>query len=374
VAPLRQKLIHVLASIVAIDLAIAGVVIDARSGSASPSSPVALKSPTTANGHVLPAGYLGGILGAGTFKHRRGPGGTTVTTAASGSSEVASGLPAASPSSSATTGAPASSGSTGTTRSRSTGGSGSTGGASNGQTGRTAPPSTAGGPTGAPAGATSDPGASGGDGGAVFDPGPGSDPTVDPSTPSGTTGTTATTAPPVHNPPAKGPASLVLADKTGDTTADGSGAAMAQPQADIVKAQANWTAKALVFAVQVAQPVNPAQDAHWASASTYIQWDLDTNGDGTPDFAVQYYFDPKGGLVADVSKAGDTSGQSACGGEAGYTADGYTVAIDPACLGNPASVMFRATTYYDPDPANANGNLATDVTPDGGLSGPVSKP
>ena len=93
-----------------------------------------------------------------------------------------------------------------------------------------------------------------------------------------------------------------------------------------------------------------------------------------PDFSVQYFFDPKSGVLADVTRAGDTSGQSACAGEAGYTADGYTVAIDPACLGNPAGVTFRATTYYDQDPANANGVLATDTTPDGGPSGPVSKP
>ena len=98
VAPLRQKLIHVLASIVAIDLAIAGVVIDARSGSASASSTVALRTPVTANGRVLPTG-VGHILGAATFKQRRRPGGTTGTTAASGSSQVASGLPAGSPSS-----------------------------------------------------------------------------------------------------------------------------------------------------------------------------------------------------------------------------------------------------------------------------------
>ena len=121
-----------------------------------------------------------------------------------------------------------------------------------------------------------------------------------------------------------------MTDRTGDVTADGTGAAVAQPQADIVKAQANWTAKALVFAVQVAQPVNPGQDPHWTSQSTYIQWDLDTNGDGAPDFSVQYFFDPKSGVLADVTRAGDTSGQSACAGEAGYTADGYTVAIDPA--------------------------------------------
>jgi len=371
VAPLfRQKLIHGLARLVAIDLAIAGVVIDARSGSASPSSAAVAKTPLTSNGSILQGGVAAGILGAGQFRHRRNSaGGATVTTAGR-DSQLAAGLPTPS---SVTTGS-ASTGTSGS-RSRPTGGSGSTG-TSKGQSGRSSTPTS--GPAGseeAPAGATADPGTFG-DGSTGTDPSGTGDPSGG-TTPSGGD-TTPTTAPgsvhPTTNPPVKGPASQVVTDRTGDTTADGTGGAMAQPQADIVKAQANWSAKALVFAVQVAQPVNPGQDPHWASDSTYIDWSLDTNGDGGPDFEVQYFFDSKGGLVADVSKAGDTSGTAACGAEAGYTADGYTVAIDPACLGNPAAVTFRVTTYYDPDPANPNGDLATDTSPDANYSGPVSKP
>ena len=367
-APLRQKLIHVLASIVAIDLAVAGVVIDARSGSASAASSSALKAPVSTDGFVTPGAGVGGILGPAQFRHRRGSGSTTVTTAApAGSSEQAAGLPPAdSTSSSSTTGAPAPTGTT--TRPRSTGGSGSTGG------GRTTNPS-GGGNQPAPAGATSNPGTPAGDG-HVSDPGPSGDQTVTTNPPAGTT--TPTSAPgsvqPTGTPPAKGPATRTLTDRTGDTVADGTTTPMAQPQADIVKATSDWNAKALVFAVQVAQPVNPGQDKNWASDSTYITWDLDTTGDGAPDFEIQYYFDSKSGLLADVSKYGDTSGTSACAGEAGYTADGYTVAIDPACIGNPATVTFRATTYYDPNPTDPNGNLASDTTPDGGMSGPVSKP
>lgn len=367
-APLRQKLIHVLASIVAIDLAVAGVVIDYRSGSASAASPAALKAPVTAGG-VVSAGDGGGILGAAPFRHRRAAGATTATTAAPGSSEVAAGPPGGSTSS--TSGVPATGSTTATTgRPRATGGSGT---ATTG--GRTTGPSGNGAQTGAPAGGASDPGALPGDGGGS-DPGGSGDQTVTP--PAGGTDTTPTTAggsvQPTNTPPVKGPASRSLTDRTGDTVADGTSTPMAQPQADIIKAQADWSAKALVFAVQTAQSVNPAQDKNWASDSTYITWDLDTTGDGAPDWEIQYFFDAKGGLVADVSKYGDTSGTSACGGEAGYTADGYTVAVDPACIGNPAAVTFKVTTYYDPNPADPNGNLASDTTPDGGMSGPVSKP
>lgn len=375
-APLRDKLIHVLASLVAIDLAVAGVIIDARSGSASTVVASGPQAPAVAGGSIIPGAGGTGILGAATFHHRRGSfGGTTATS--TGSSQFAAGLPSTTgPASSVTTGAPASIGTTsGSGRSRSTGGSGSTGGASGGQAGRSTTPSTgAASPGGSPAGATGDPAASPGDGFTGSTPGD----TGDPTGPSGgDTGTTSTTAPvhPTGNPPAKGPANLVLTDKTGDTVGDTSGAAMAAPRADIVKAQADWSAKALVFAVQVAQPVNPGQDPNWANDSTYIQWDVDTNGDGAADYTIQYFFDPKGGLVADITKAGDTSGQAACGGEAGYTADGYTVAVDPAaCFGNPPTVTFRATTYYNVNPSDPNSDSATDTTPDGGQSGPVSKP
>jgi hypothetical protein len=386
VAPLREKLIRLLACLVAVDLAIAVVVIDERAGAesptaAAPSAPAA--NPGAASGSA--AGATGIFAGA-TFKHRRGSvslaTGTTVP--AGSSSEVAAGMPSSTSGAPTTAGSPASTGATsGSNRSRSTGPSRGTGGSNGSPSG--GPPTTPAndgsspGGTGAPAAATGDVTYPSGDG-STYSP-----PATGPATGSGPTGgspsgggPTPTTAPggvnPTGTPPAKGPATVTLTDKTGDVVADGTGTTMNEPRADIVKAQANWTAKALVLAVQVAQPVNPGQDPNWASQSTYMDWLLDTNGDGNADFEVQYFFDPKSGVVADVTKAGDTSGTSACGGEAGYTADGYTVAIDPACLGNPVSVSFKATSYYDPNPSNPNGSLATDTSPDGGFSGPVSKP
>lgn len=148
---------------------------------------------------------------------------------------------------------------------------------------------------------------------------------------------------------------------------------MAVGRADIVRVVADYTARAVVLAAQVAQPVDPKQDPNWTSDRTYVSWLLDTNGDGVADFEVQYYL-ASGAPVADVSRAGDTSNTPLCSAEAGYTGDGYTVAVDPACLGGPASVSFRVTMYYATDPKNANSDVATDVSPDGGLSGPISRP
>jgi len=388
VAPLREKLIRLLACLVAIDLAIAVVVIDERAGAeptaaAAPDAPAAGAGPATGG---ATATQNGGIFAGAQFKHRRGSVTlSTGTTASAGASSEVAAPPSSTGGSPAATGSPTSTGSTsGSGRPRSTGGSsGSTGGSTGGSAGRSPAPGTSG---TAPGGAGADSPAPGGD--LTFPSGDGTTSSTSDTTPttgSGPTGgspsgggTTPTTAPgsvqPTGTPPAKGPASLVVTDKTGDVVTDGTGTTMTEGHADIVKVQADWTAKALVFATQVATPVNPAQDPHWASQKTYISWMLDTNGDGKPDFEVQYFFDSKSGLLADVSKAGDTSGNSACPAEAGYTADGYTVAIDPACLGNPASVSFNVTTYYDTDPANANANQATDTAPDSGMSGPVSKP
>src|SRR5207244_2604579 len=80
-------------------------VIDARSGSASPSSSAAPKAPVTSKGSVAPGlSNGGGILGAAPFRHRRGSfSGTTATSAAGSASEVAAGLPASTGSTSATT-------------------------------------------------------------------------------------------------------------------------------------------------------------------------------------------------------------------------------------------------------------------------------
>ena len=190
--------------------------------------------------------------------------------------------------------------------------------------------------------------------------------------------TTATTSPPATAPATKAPtgprtSTLKIDDRTGDTVVDGTGQARPQNRADLVQSQANYTSKALLFAAQTAERVDPKNDPMWNSDSTFLSWEIDTNGDSTVDYEVQYFF-ADGGLVAGVSRPGDENSQSVCGAEAAYTADGYTVAIDPNCLGNPATFWYRVTMYYATDPANQNGESVTDVAPDSSLSRPVSRP
>ena len=378
--PVRHVLlIRLLACLVAIDLAVSFAIVDARAGTGSPAPSAAPTAPAGAS--AVPGGPDSvGILAGGHFAHRRRfPGASIGAPAAAGVSETAGGAAAAGGSRPTTAGSASTGSSPGSRpRSRSTGGApGATGGGSASSGLGSAPTGVD--PTASPGEATSSPG----DAATASTPGPatpaaGSSGLIGGAPVGGTGGgqTTPTTGRvhPTGTPPAgSGPTSITLADKSGDTVGDGTGQPMAQGRADIVRTIADYTAKAIVLTAQVAQPVDPRQDPNWASDSTYLAFDLDTTGDGTPDFEVQYYLD-SGAPMAEVSRAGDTTGASLCAAEAGYTADGYTVAIDPACLGGPTSFTYRATIYYDTDPQNANSDDATDVAPDAGLSPSVTRP
>ncbi len=361
--PVRhEQLIRLLACLVVIDLSAGVVMLDARGWAASPSSSAAPTAPAAAHRRRSGAGSTG-VTSDGTSE------------AAAAGSGSTGGPPSAAP------GSPASAGSSSASMvgSRPAGLSPtSTGGGSASSAGGPASPATV------PATSPTDGAPTTSTGGAASTPDTAtSPPTGSPSAAGGAAagGTGGGTSPspsggasPTGTPTAgPGVPTVTVTDPSGDTVVDGTGKPVAVGRADIVRAMADYTARAVVLTAQVAQPVDPKQDPNWISDSTYVSWALDTNGDGVADFEVQYYL-ASGAPVADVSRAGDTSNTSLCSAEAGYTADGYTVAIDPACLGGPATVSFRVTTYYDTDPKNTNSDVATDVSPDGGLSRPVARP
>jgi hypothetical protein len=165
----------------------------------------------------------------------------------------------------------------------------------------------------------------------------------------------------------------VFTDPAGDTVVDGSGAGKAERAADIVQSHAIYNPKAIVFALQTDQSADPRQDPHWASESSYISWELDTNGDAKPEYEIQFSLD-EGTPIAGVSRLGDADATSVCEAEAGYLTEGLTVAFDPACIDRPPAFSYRVTIYYDTDPTNEAADVVTDVAPDGGLSKPVARP
>jgi hypothetical protein len=124
--------------------------------------------------------------------------------------------------------------------------------------------------------------------------------------------------------------------------------------------------------VQVGQPVDPKTDPSWNGDSTFISWEVDTNGDGAPDYEIQYFADD-GSYGGTVGRPADAAGDPVCDAVANYGADGYTLTFESHCLGDPASFSYRVSIYYDTDPEDENADVLFDVTPNGGLSRPVKR-
>lgn len=168
------------------------------------------------------------------------------------------------------------------------------------------------------------------------------------------------------------PAWVVIDDPAGDTVVDGTRQPRGDSRADIVHTRVTNQANGIVLSAQAAQRIDPAEDPNWATDSTFLSWELDTDGDARPDFEVQFFLDG-GTPVAGVSRVGDPDNNAACPAEAGYVQDSYAVGLDPACLGSPTAFSYRVTIYYDTDPKNENAAVITDTTPDGGLSRPIAR-
>jgi hypothetical protein len=168
-----------------------------------------------------------------------------------------------------------------------------------------------------------------------------------------------------------GGSEVVVDDPAGDTVVDGTQKAIKEPRGDILRAGAAYRAGFIAFVMQVQQSVDPRTDERWAGDWTYAVWSVDTNGDGAPDYDIQYYF-LDGQLGGAVARPNSTD--LLCDIESAYGPDGYTAIVDPACLGNPASFSYRLTMYYDLNPKDDNADVAADVAPNGGMSFPVSRP
>ena len=164
-----------------------------------------------------------------------------------------------------------------------------------------------------------------------------------------------------------------MGDPAGDTFVDGTQDPITEGRADIVRSRAVYEPERITFVVQVEEPSEPTKDERWASDSTFAKWEIDTNGDGTTDFDVQYYID-KGTYAGAVSKPGAAQPEIICEvGTATYGPEGYSVTIPAYCLDDPASFQYRVTMYYDTDPKDESANVASDVAPNGGLSVPISR-
>jgi hypothetical protein len=189
--------------------------------------------------------------------------------------------------------------------------------------------------------------------------------------------TTTTTGNPTRTPSAAVPAGVPessgsLADPVGDAFVHGAPASVIEGRADIVQAGADYETDRITFSVQVKRPSDPRQDERWAADGTSAVWAIDTNGDAVPDYRARYSFVDDDNLGGDVSRAGDGS-RIVCTVAATYSARGYKLTLDPACLGSPSSFTYRVTIHYATDPSGVNPAVASDVAPDHGLFSPVAR-
>jgi len=139
------------------------------------------------------------------------------------------------------------------------------------------------------------------------------------------------------------------------------------PRADITQASVEYAPGWIRMKVQVKAPTDPVKDDAWSDRSD-AEWALDTNGDGKPEYTVEFASD-KGelyGAVFDVNKPDD---KSLCDADSATFSpqDGYTLVIDPKCIGNPRSLGYSVGMFFATDPKNDNSPMATDRAPDQGF-------
>lgn len=158
-----------------------------------------------------------------------------------------------------------------------------------------------------------------------------------------------------------------VADGAADVLNTDTAAAAENPRADITGASLEYAPGWIRMKVQVKQPTDPLKDSAWSDRSD-AEWALDTNADGKPDYTAE--FATAGGelygAVFDVNKPDD---KSLCDADsAGFTPeDGYTLVIDPKCIGNPKSLGYSVAIFFDTNPKDDKAPLTTDRAPDQGF-------
>jgi hypothetical protein len=119
------------------------------------------------------------------------------------------------------------------------------------------------------------------------------------------------------------------------------------PRADITQASVEYAPGWIRMKVQVKNPADPIKDPAWSDRSD-AEWALDTNNDGKPDFSVEFATDNGElyGAVFDMTKPDD---KSLCDADSASFSpqDGYTLVIDPKCIGNPKTLGYSVAMFFD---------------------------
>jgi hypothetical protein len=173
---------------------------------------------------------------------------------------------------------------------------------------------------------------------------------------------------------AAGPAALT--DPVGDVIDRNTNDRLPSARTDIVSAAVDSGAQGIVLSFKTQEMADPGADPNWGSLSTFVSWQVDSTGDGKVDDLIRFSADrdAPGKIVGDLTHwSGPGQPAKHCAAVAAFNpAAGYTLTIDPTCIGSPAALSYRVQMTYDTKPGEAKPPLAFDVLPDQGLAGPVS--
>jgi len=177
----------------------------------------------------------------------------------------------------------------------------------------------------------------------------------------------------VAPPAVAAPASIT--DPVGDVINRETNDKLQAPPSDIVSVAVDSGATGILLTFKTQEAPDPTTDPHWASANTFVSWQVDSSGDGKVDNLIRFSLDrdTAGKLVGDLTHwAGPGQPAQHCDVPATYDpATGYTLTINPSCMGTPSAISYRVQLTYDTNPSGTKPPLAFDVVPDQGLAGPV---
>jgi hypothetical protein len=158
-----------------------------------------------------------------------------------------------------------------------------------------------------------------------------------------------------------------VTDGAADVLNTDTAAVFDNPRADITQASVEFAPGWIRMKVQVKNPTDPLKDPAWSDKSD-AEWALDTNRDGKPDYSVEFRTEEGElfGAVFDMNKPED---KSLCDADSASFSpeDGYTLVIDPKCIGNPKSLGYSVAMFFDTNPKDENAPMATDRVPDQGF-------
>jgi hypothetical protein len=143
-------------------------------------------------------------------------------------------------------------------------------------------------------------------------------------------------------------------------------------RADITSASLEYAPGWIRMKAQLKTPTDPLKDPTWNDGND-LEWALDTNGDGQPDYTVEFATN-KGELYGAVFDATKPNEKSVCDADSASFSpqDGYTLVIDPKCIGNPKSLGYAATMYFDANPKDDKAPAVSDRVPNDGFQTAVA--